>query len=93
VRLKKAFVHGDVTKGGNMLVQENGLRSYLTGLEKDGLFRWVHKVVNKDWEIGDVTRLLFSGVSEQDRLVIMDSPSEEDLKALREDFREVFLSK
>jgi UbiD family decarboxylase len=50
--------------------RESDLRSYLVGLEKEGLFRWLDREVDKDWEIGAVTRLLFSGVSEQNRFGI-----------------------
>ena len=47
--------------------RESDLRTYLAGLEKEGLFRWLDREVDKDWEIGAVTRLVFSGVSEQKR--------------------------
>ena len=43
------------------------LRSCLAALEKEGLFRWLGKEVDKDWEVGSITRLVFSGVSEQNR--------------------------
>ena len=51
-----------VIGNGNMRIHENGIRSYLRSLERDGLFKWLQKEVDKDWEIGAVTRLLFSGV-------------------------------
>src|SRR5262245_58611569 len=53
-----------------MKEKESDLRSYLVGLEKEGLFRWLDREVDKDWEIGAVTRLVFSGVSEQNRFGI-----------------------
>lgn len=46
------------------------LRAYLADLEAAGLFRWVNDEVDKDWEIGAVTRLVFSGVAEQERFGI-----------------------
>jgi 4-hydroxy-3-polyprenylbenzoate decarboxylase len=48
----------------------NDLRNYLNGLETAGLFKWVDKEVDKDWEVGAITRLVFSGVSEQHRYSI-----------------------
>ena len=50
--------------------KESDLRSHLVGLEREGLFRWLDREVDKDWEIGAVTRLVFSGVSEQNRFGI-----------------------
>jgi len=35
-----------------MKEKERDLRSYLVGLEKEGLFRWLDREVDKDWEIG-----------------------------------------
>ena len=64
------MVRRELIGNGNMRIHENGIRSYLTGLERDGLFKWLQKEVDKDWEIGAVTRLLFSGVSDQDRFGI-----------------------
>lgn len=46
---------------------KHDLRSYLNGLEEEGLFKWIDKEVDKDWQIGAITRLVFSGVSEQNR--------------------------
>ena len=57
-----------------MREKENNLRNHLTRLEQAGLFRWVHKEVDKDWEIGSITRLVFSGVSGRTGTVL-DSPA------------------
>jgi UbiD family decarboxylase len=43
------------------------LRSYLKALEKDGLFHWVDKEVDKDWEIASIARMIFRGFSEDKR--------------------------
>ena len=36
-----------------------GLRDYLEALEEKGLFHWVDKEVDKDWEIASLARLIF----------------------------------
>lgn len=46
------------------------LRGYLATLEREGLFKWLHKEVDKDWEIGAITRLIFTGISEKNRFGI-----------------------
>jgi UbiD family decarboxylase len=53
-----------------MREEKHELRSHLIDLEEAGLFKWVEKEVDKDWEIGSITRLIFSGVSEQNRFSI-----------------------
>ncbi len=44
-----------------------GLRDYLEALEKKGLFHWVDKEVDKDWEIASLARLIFRGYPEERR--------------------------
>ncbi len=46
------------------------LRTFLTSLEHEGLFRWLDQEVEKDWEIGAITRLIFNGLSEPNRFGI-----------------------
>ena len=45
----------------------NSLRPYLQVLEERGLFRWVDKEVDKDWEIGSVVRMIFRAMQEENR--------------------------
>src|SRR5215475_1885749 len=44
------------------------LRDYLVVLEERGLFRWIDKEVDKDWEIATVGRMLFSAMPEERRV-------------------------
>ncbi len=44
-----------------------GLRDYLEALEEKGLFHWVDKEVDKDWEIASLARLIFRGYPEERR--------------------------
>ncbi len=44
-----------------------GLRGYLEALEKEGLFHWVDKEVDKDWEIASMARMIFRGYTEDER--------------------------
>ena len=37
------------------------LRPWLQVLEQQGMFKWVDKEVDKDWEIGSVFRMIFRG--------------------------------
>jgi len=46
------------------------LRDYILSLEKDDLFRWVNREVDKDWEIGSIVRLLFRGIAEEKRFAV-----------------------
>jgi UbiD family decarboxylase len=43
------------------------LRDYLDVLEQRGLFHWVDKEVDKDWEIATIGRMLFSALPEERR--------------------------
>ena len=45
----------------------DSLRSYLAALEQQGLFRWVDAEVDKDWEIGTVSRMIFRAMPEEQR--------------------------
>ena len=45
----------------------DSLRTYLGVLEQRGLFRWVDKEVDKDWEIGSVARMIFRAMPEEKR--------------------------
>ena len=45
----------------------DSLRSYLSALEQQGLFRWVDTEVDKDWEIGTVSRMIFRAMPEDKR--------------------------
>lgn len=45
----------------------DGLRPYLQVLEQRGLLRWVDKEVDKDWEIGSVSRMIFRAMTEEKR--------------------------
>jgi UbiD family decarboxylase len=47
-----------------------GLRDYLDLLEDKGLFYWVEKEVDKDWEIASVARMIFLGLPEERRFGI-----------------------
>ena len=44
-----------------------GLRDYLKALEKEGLFHWIDKEVDKDWEIASMARMIFRGYTEDER--------------------------
>jgi len=44
------------------------LRDYLDALAGRGLFRWIDKEVDKDWEIASVGRMLFSAMPESRRV-------------------------
>ena len=44
-----------------------GLRDYLKALEKEGLFHWIDKEVDKDWEIASMARMIFRGYTEEER--------------------------
>ena len=43
------------------------LRTWLRVLEQQGLFRWVDKEVDKDWEVGTVLRMIFRAMDEDNR--------------------------
>ena len=43
------------------------LRTWLRVLEQQGLFRWVDKEVDKDWEVGSVLRMIFRAMDEDNR--------------------------
>ncbi len=45
----------------------DSLRSYLASLEQQGLFRWVDKEVDNDWEIGTIARMIFRAMPEERR--------------------------
>ena len=44
------------------------LRPYLDALEKNGLFKWVEREVDKDWEISCIGRMLFRAMPEERRI-------------------------
>ena len=46
----------------------DSLRPYLDALEKNGLFKWVEREVDKDWEISCVGRMLFRAMPEERRI-------------------------
>lgn len=46
----------------------DSLRPYLEALEKRGLFKWIDREVEKDWEISCVGRMLFRAMPESRRL-------------------------
>ena len=48
-------------------VAYDSLRPYLQVLEQQGLFRWVDKEVDKDWEVGAVYRMIFRAMEEDNR--------------------------
>ena len=43
------------------------LRPWLQVLEQQGMFKWVDKEVDKDWEIGAVLRMIFRAMDEDNR--------------------------
>src|SRR5919108_1522921 len=43
------------------------LREYLDVLEERGLFHWIDREVDKDWEIATIGRMLFSALPEARR--------------------------
>ena len=43
------------------------LRPWLQVLEQQGMFKWVDKEVDKDWEIGAVFRMIFRAMDEDNR--------------------------
>ena len=43
------------------------LRPWLQVLEQQGMFKWVDKAVDKDWEIGSVFRMIFRAMDEENR--------------------------
>src|SRR5262245_29848263 len=43
------------------------LRTYLSALEQQGMFRWIDKEVDKDWEIATVARMIFRAMPEEAR--------------------------
>ena len=43
------------------------LRPWLQVLEQQGMFKWVDKEVDKDWEIGAVLRMIFRAMDEDSR--------------------------
>ena len=43
------------------------LRTWLGVLEQQGLFRWVDREVDKDWEVGTVLRMIFRAMDEDSR--------------------------
>ena len=43
------------------------LRPWLQVLEQQGMFKWIDKEVDKDWEIGAVFRMIFRAMDEDDR--------------------------
>ena len=45
----------------------DSLRPWLQVLEQQGMFNWVDKPVDKDWEIGSVFRMIFRGMEEENR--------------------------
>lgn len=45
----------------------DSLRTYLDALEQQGLFRWVDKEVDNDWEIATVSRMIFRAMPEERR--------------------------
>ncbi len=45
----------------------DSIRPYLQVLEQQGLFRWVDKEVDKDWEVGTVYRMIFRAMEEDNR--------------------------
>jgi len=46
----------------------DGLRPYLDALEKKNLLKWVDREVDRDWEIGTVTRMMFRAMPEERRI-------------------------
>ena len=44
-----------------------GLRDYLEALEEKGLFYWIDKEVDQEWEIASLARLIFRGFPEERR--------------------------
>ena len=43
------------------------LRPWLQVLEQQGMFKWVDKEVDKDWEVGAVLRMIFRATEEDNR--------------------------
>ena len=43
------------------------LRPWLQVLEQQGMFKWVDKEVDKDWEVGAVLRMIFRAMDEDNR--------------------------
>ncbi len=43
------------------------LRPWLQVLEQQGMFKWVDKEVDKDWEVGSVLRMIFRAMDEENR--------------------------
>ena len=43
------------------------LRPWLQVLEQQGMFRWVDKEVDKDWEVGAIMRMIFRAMDEDNR--------------------------
>ena len=48
----------------------DGLRPYLETLEKKNLLKWVDREVDREWEIGTVTRMMFRAMPEERRVGI-----------------------
>ncbi len=48
----------------------DGLRPYLDTLERKNLLKWVDREVDRDWEIGTVTRMMFRAMPEERRVGI-----------------------
>ena len=44
-----------------------GLRDYLEALEEKGLFHWIDREVDQEWEIASLARLIFRGFPEERR--------------------------
>ena len=43
------------------------LRTWLQILEQQGMFRWVDKEVDREWEVGAVFRMIFRAIDEEER--------------------------
>ena len=58
----------DVIWGKSKPMPYDSLRSYLDALEKNNLFKWVEREVDKDWEISCIARMLFRAMPEERRI-------------------------
>ena len=47
------------------------LRPWLQVLEQQGMFKWVDKEVDKDWEVGAVLRMIFPSFASYSSLIAL----------------------